>query len=354
QDASLKGKQSTRVGALGTLVPNTWYFVYNGSRQGEIYKFPDVGEVPSAGGVMADVSTDEEPNAKSKKMSVTGVPEGSIATAKAGYLVRFIEADEDGESEVYNIQFGTGKWLTDELTVTESVYDAGKFNFYNLAPETDPGKFGFNKYNMTNLVNNNGTNAFLAYWLSGDIRNDGVVGEDGMVDFAKLDWNQGGNDKSNSVWSILEVVFEELDERNAAIMEFQNTLYDYFDLFTNGTYDFGTAPGQYSQEAYDALDAYFAELFDIDVDDESLTTEWFIAKTQEIKDKYNEVLKSTVPYTLADGYYRIKGGKLFTNALPTGETDEEGNAITEEVELYKYMYSTQSGDDIIARWNTPD
>ena len=138
QDASLKGKQITMGGALGTLEPNTWYFVYNGTRQGEIYKFPDVGEVPSAGGVMADVSTDEEPNAKSKKMSVTGVPEGSIATAKAGYLVRFIEADEDGESEVYNIQFGTGKWLTAELPVTESVYDAGKFNVYNLAPEIGP------------------------------------------------------------------------------------------------------------------------------------------------------------------------------------------------------------------------
>lgn len=345
QDASLKGKQITMGGALGTLEPDTWYFVYNGSRTNEIYKFPDVGEVPDKGGVMTDVSTDEEPNAKAKKMSVTGVPEASIATSKAGYLVRFIDAAEDGESEVYNIQFGTGKYLTEDLTVSESIYEAGKFNFYNIDPEGDPGKFGFNLYNMADLVNNNGTNAFLAYWKSGEIT---------TTDFAALDWNQGGNDTSNSVWSILEVIFEELDERNAAITEFQNTLYDYFDLFTNGTYDFGTDPGQYSQEAYDALDAYFAELFEIDVDDESLTTEWFIAKTQEIKDKYNEFLKSTVPLTLADGYYRIKGAKLFTNTLPTGETDEEGNAITEDVELYKYMYSIQSGENIIARWNTPD
>ncbi|MDE7166193.1 MAG: hypothetical protein K2O17_04105 [Bacteroidaceae bacterium] len=345
QDASLKGKQITMGGALGTLEPNTWYFVYNGSRSAEMERFLNIGDIPDKGGVMTDVSTDEEPNAKSKKMSVTGVPEGSIATAKAGYLVRFIEAGEDGESEVYNIQFGTGKWLTDDLTVSDNIYDAGTFNFYNIDPENDPGKFGFNKYNMEGLVNNQGTNGNLTYWLSGQIE---------TTDYDALDYWKGGNDTSNSVWNILEVVFEELDERNAAIMEFWNTLQDYFDLFTNATFDIGTDPGQYTQESYDEMNNYFEELYNVDDSDESIPTEWFVEKTQEIKDKYNAFLKSVIPYTLADGYYRIKGGKLFTNALPTGETDEEGNAITEEVQLYKYMYSTQSGDDIIARWNTPD
>ena len=61
-----------------------------------------------------------------------------------------------------------------------------------------------------------------------------------------------------------------------------------------------------------------------------------------------------MPFTLADGYYRLRHGVIFRNDIPTGEVDEEGNPVYKTIEVPKYMYSVVSGGKIIARWHTPD
>lgn len=79
------------------------------------------------------------------------------------YLIRFFETETDG---VYNIQFATGKYITENLT-TGSYNEAGNFNVYNINGEAS--HIGWNKFDFANIVDNNGANSTLAYWESGRV-----------------------------------------------------------------------------------------------------------------------------------------------------------------------------------------
>ena len=132
-------KNVTVGGAVAEFEPDTWYFLYQGRPGGGgwgDYTLLEVGEVPTSGGFMTDCGVGNN----LLKKSVNDVPEGSSASAVAAYLVRFLPTADPG---AYNIQFGTGNYLTAPdgtgnsrtLTTATTIYDAGKYNIYNIDPD---------------------------------------------------------------------------------------------------------------------------------------------------------------------------------------------------------------------------
>ena len=226
QTDEFENKSVTVGGAVTTIEPDTWYLMFNGSRPNEMGRFLNADESPTAGGVLYDAGAGQN----ALKKSVLDIPNAGVAANYKQYYVRFVDASGDGESDVYQIQFATGNYLAADRTTIANKYDSGKFNVYTIDPQ-DPGKFGFNLYNMGSLVNNNGTNAILAYWKSGQIT---TTDYDTLV----------GNDTYNSVWNILEINFADIDPIDAAWAE-AGTIIEQYSAYLDGLKaNVGTNPGQ--------------------------------------------------------------------------------------------------------------
>lgn len=124
----------------------------------------------------------------------------------------------------------------------------------------------------------------------------------------------------------------------------------------SGTFVAGTEPGQYDPAAVDAFEAALEaanQLLDYEPGNEP-DAEVSKAATEALIAAYEAVIASRVPFTIADGYYRIRGAMVYVNAFDTGEKDEEGIAITEDREVWKYMLITETDDAINGRWGTPE
>ena len=335
-DASEFENKSVSIGAaVNAIETNTWYVIFNGTRANEMGAFVKVGEMPGTGGVLYD-----NDGSTGLKKNVADIVEGNPASQYLRYFVRLIDASGDGEQNVYQVQFATGKYLAGDLKTLENKYDSGKFNIYPIA-NNEEGLFGFNKYNMAELVNNNGVNGTLAYWKSGELTS---------TDYEELKTA----DTYNSVWSIHPVVLSGIDEREAALNELKAVLTEYEPLI--GNFTAGTEPGQYDAELLEAfknsIEAVKSLEDNPDVMD-SKTAEDFKTMAQAIKDAYAALVASKVPIALADGYYRIKSGMEFFTNEPVEGSDEE-NPETQKVIHDKYMYSHQEGEAITGRWGTPE
>ena len=229
--------------AVNAITPNTWYVIFNGTRANEMGAFVKVGENPGVGGVLYD-----DNDVIAKKKNVADIKEGDPAKNFLHYFVRLIEANEDGEQNVYQVQFATGKYLASNLYTISNKYDSGKFNIYPINDNTE-GLFGFNKYNMANLVNNNGVNGSLAYWKSGEIKS---------TDYNELKTA----DTYSSVWSIHPVILTGMDARDAAYKDLVAVVGEYEPLI--GNFPTGTLPGQYDAELLEAFKASINAVKDLD------------------------------------------------------------------------------------------
>ncbi len=115
----------------------------------------------------------------------------------------------------------------------------------------------------------------------------------------------------------------------------------------------GEAPGQYPAEKVEAFQQALSDAVDGLDNGNNYTTGEIEAFTEAIKETYQAVLDSKIPFTLADGYYRLRHGLIFKNNIPSGEVDDNEQPILVNSDVYKYMYSTLSNGKIIARWGTP-
>ena len=337
------GLKTVSIGtAIDSFTPNTWYFFHQGRVNGGGDGLCDIGAVPSMGGIMTDMGIGED----LIKRSLDDVPANSLVSDKVKYLVRFIPAEEQNEAnDIYTIQFGSGNYLcapngtgdSKTITTTDNVYDAGKYNIYFIEDETAPGHIGINvcdsRGSYQEMIDNNGVNETIVTWSSG--KKTSAVG-------------------SNSTWSIIEVVWGEVEEREAAWNQLKEVLAEYEPLIATITP--GTLPGQYDEELLNAFKNCIQQVKDLDNDPEtldSMTADDFRALAQAIKDAYDAVIASKVPVTLADGYYRIKSGMEFYTETTDPETLETVKTIYD-----KYMFSLFSHNNgkgtFYGNWGTPD
>lgn len=353
-DIDLNNK-SVSVGAVVEVFqPNTWYFLHQGRDVGTgtgQYAPALAGEVPEYGGFMYDNGLNKDV----LKPGVGNVEEESPAKSKAGFLVRFIPSGNEG---AYNIQFGTGRWLTGpannaqsaKFTSSDNVYDAGEFNIYYIDPDNAPGAIGINVYDMSWRIDNNfasssgiATGNTVVTWGSG--KHETVLNDDGMI-------------VSNSIWSIVEIVWGEVEALDEAIRELEDTYMQYEQY--SGQFEVGTEPGQYGEAEVQAFEkallaAYEAGEMAQDPDQaEQWTAEMLNAVRQALIDAYNAVIASQVKYVIASGYYYIKNGYSEDGVPVWYETITNGEGEEETVNVDKYMKAVVSGETIAGRWGSLD
>lgn len=132
-----------------------------------------------------------------------------------------------------------------------------------------------------------------------------------------------------------------LDDFEAALNELTAVCDYYYDKL--GTLSPGTQPGQYSEEAFNTLDNLITQGYGAE---DGYTAAQLKELSQQIKDAYEKLLATFVPFTSAtipDGYYRIRSGMQYTNTI-----DDE------VIDCYKYLYTkTETDGTINARWQTP-
>lgn len=126
---------------------------------------------------------------------------------------------------------------------------------------------------------------------------------------------------------------------SAALQELRETYLVYETYAEPLENNVGTAPGQYSAEAVAAFVAALNTANEMVDGTGTYTADEVKALTATIKATYQAVLDSLIPFTLADGYYRIRHALLFIN---------------NDQEVRKYMYSQLESDKITARWYTPE
>ncbi len=147
---------------------------------------------------------------------------------------------------------------------------------------------------------------------------------------------------------------EKLEDNQVAFNNLIAVYNKYLDAYTTDDYfKVGTNPGDYNAEKVQAFLDVMEEITTADSEIMELSIEELVAKKELIINSYKEAVESRVPYVLADGYYRLRSALTFTNDLPTGEKDGEGNPITAPQEVDKYMYCAISGETISLRWYTP-
>lgn len=110
----------------------------------------------------------------------------------------------------------------------------------------------------------------------------------------------------------------------------------YLDTFKDNA---GTIAGQYLPDAVSAFETTLLRANDIVNGSGTHTAAEVKEIINALKSTYQAVLDSVVPFTLADGYYRIRHALTFIN---------------DDQEVPKYMYSLATEDKIIARWGTPE
>lgn len=244
--------------------------------------------------------------------------DGMKASAASNWLVRFIASETEGQ---YLIQFANGAyWLSagssnsSAINPTTNKYDATSWSIYRVNGDGVDGAgkpvFGINMGNMGARLDNNGNGGTLAIWDSGELKEV----------------------ESNAAWSIVSVEFGELDVRDAALMELQAVYANYSE------YEFvaGTQPGNFGQAEVDAFNAAMDAASEADgPGGASLTAEDLAKMAQDIKDTYEAVLASRVPYavSITPGYYYIKSALDFKTTTTTEATEdpETGEEIPGEI-----------------------
>ncbi|MBP5769791.1 MAG: hypothetical protein J6W75_00295, partial [Bacteroidaceae bacterium] len=168
-----------------------------------------------------------------------------------------------------------------------------------------------------------------------------------------VDETAGNGEEYNAVyWHTAEFnlyPIKHLEEWDVAFNSLNETIekYNYY------SFDTGDYPGQYSDDLantfYDALDNAIGL-----INEGTATIEEMQAAEKAIIDGYEAVIASRVPFpiNITEGYYRIRGAMKYVNNVVI-DHDEEGNDITEEQEVDKYLYSVVEGGKIWGRWNTP-
>ena len=308
--------------AQGEMVPGKWYFLHSSRNpNSSASEFAEVGgTVPSAGGFVTDKGLGSAVLLTTSSVidEVTN-EEGVSANTYMANLVRFVAVE--GEEGAYNIQFGTGNWMADSPasgTVNNNNYiagNAGKYNFYLVTiggvPNTT-GRFGWNKYDMANRVDNNGAGNGVVFWAEGE-----TTGEsEGYATDADI--------KGNKIWQIYDiVVVGDLDKYEET---FNALLKDFTDIgmqnggsiiddLTAGV-NVGDQPGNYRPEDVNAFlekHTYIDELMYI-MEEEGLEGLQAIFPTAEDLEKFHEeyvaswnhMINNRVPRAMSGiqpGYY---------------------------------------------------
>lgn len=329
----LNGKSVTVGPALADFTPNTWYFLHQ-SRVGGSDKgtHSEVGELPQTGGFLHDRGT----TTAVRKSALSDVPDGSLATAKAGYLVRFIAST--AVEGAYVVQFGTGNYLDETLTngTSAAITGAQDFNVYKI--NGVDGNFALNKWNMGAILDNNGVGNNVSFWANGQVTTL----------------------ENNNNWAIHEAKFTALSDRELAMTEASAVFAEYNPK--KGTFTGGTAPGNYAPEAVTAFEAAVDALAEIDGPEaDDLTTEDIKARTQAVLDTYQALLLTKVPYamTVTPGYYFFSSAMTFNETVTTPEqedpsTGETTPGTTTTIHPKKGMYSVLEGGQAYARWMTAE
>lgn len=235
QATELDGK-IIKIGKVRTeVVPGEWYFLHtprNPNQDADAYA-TDEGDIQSFGGLVYDNTSDVKVTATSVIDDLTG-QDGVSAAEHMNKIVRFVAVA--GEENVYNIQFGNGKWMADSPrseTLTHNQYLgglAGKYNFYPVKFNGTPnsrGRFGWNKFDMANRVDNNGAGGTIVFWGEGEnlAGNEDITCED-----------ESGI-KGNRVWEIFAVdIVGEKDPYEGAVESLVSVL-DEIDAREGGLLD---------------------------------------------------------------------------------------------------------------------
>ena len=165
------------------------------------------------------------------------------------------------------------------------------------------------------------------------------------------------NNSGNYYWHAAEFQLYpvlSIDELAIAKRDLADVYVQYIDYVEYFETNAGTEPGMYDEAAVAAFLAAMDAANAVDEPGAVFTAEELRGIIDNIKSTYAIARDSMIPLTVADGYYRLRSGMIFINNVPTGEVDEDGNAITEDREMEKYMYSVIEGEQIYARWHTPD
>lgn len=213
-----------RIGKVQTeVVPGTWYFLHtprNPDQSADAFA-TDEGDIQSFGGLVYDNGTNLKVSATADIDLLTS-EEGASANDHMAKFVRFVAVS--GEDDVYNIQFGTGKWMADapgSATLSHNQYLgglAGQYNFYPVKFNGTPnskGRFGWNKFNMADRVDNNGAGNTVVFWGTGEnlAGNEDITCED-----------ESGI-KGNRIWEIFEVeIMGDKDPYESAVEGLVNVL----------------------------------------------------------------------------------------------------------------------------------
>lgn len=341
------------------MVPGQWYFVHTPRNPNQnASNYATVGDyIGGEGGLVHETDDLKILVTTSEKMTEMNSEEGVPYETCKNCFVRFIEVE--GEDGAYYIEFASGNFMADSPangTVNKfqmQAGQAGKYNFYLIKngdteePNT-AGRFGWNKYNMQNRVDNNGAGGTVVFWESGEITkaesNEEIIG--------------------NNVWEIFDI--EILGDADA-----YQTAYDA--LYTKvAAYDpnaiqdlrdgknVGTSWGNYLPADVDAfLKAYdlaYQVLLDgsNDLDDikDTYPTPESLAKLGTDLDAAKKAMDDNkLPITMdniAPGYYFINSALNFsatrdTLILCTAEQADSINKANADVEGF---IQKQEGDTL--------
>ena len=328
QATHLEGKKIRMGLAQGEMVPGEWY-ILNTARaaKSDWSGFVMPGEPAQAGGIVFDQGVGQATwQSTNEKQNEFCSDAGVSANDHMNYLVRFVPVE--GEEGAYNIQFGNGNWLSGDAvngTVSPTQYlggMAGKYNFYLIkfkesGEPNQAGRFAWNQYNMGSRMDNNGCNATLNYWLSGEYFAEGDMASE----------PDGSAIKYTNVWQIFDIeVLGDEDPYESAFQSLLNTVneiagrdnYVWLQNLVNGE-NVGNSYGNYRTEDVAALLAIYNKLAEIitEVDGGAgmdyvmgfyPTVENLKAVQEDLKAAEKKVTANKIPLAIPDiapGYYTI-------------------------------------------------
>ncbi len=335
QVEELQGLKAVEVGdevmLMDQIVPETqWYAVYQ-QRNGGGYWWSAPAEYNAPKGYAANTVC---------MSNGTEVLEGSpLASTVAANIVRFLLTEEG----YFNVQFGNGTYMMSAghagvVKYTENIAEAAQIRMYNITTEdgiTNEGHWAFNFVDNDVRIDNNGKGNSVAGWGNGTNTSIG-----------------GNND-----FQIYAINFVEVSELYAAINEAMNVHAEYVDYYN--TFDEllnPGVPGNYDAAAVAAFQAALDAISVLDSPDgEEMTVEQIKAMAQAIKDTYEAVLASKIPWAVdvEEGYYLIQTSPFFYESRDT-EDPSTGEIIPSTTYLSKGLYASPSGENFFAVWGTYD
>ena len=346
-----------KIGAQQTDVEaGKWYFLHtprnmNQSVTSSDYADSNDGVIQSKGGLVYD-NTQSVVVSATSKIDELLAEEGVSSNDYLKMLVRFVAVE--GETDVYYIQFGTGKWMAanpGSATCTNNQYiagEAGKYNFYHPTIDGVPstlGRFAWNGYNMAQRVDNNGAGSNVVFWSEGEVTGEGEG------------WTTEEEIGGNKIWEIFEV--EVLGEADKYQEAFDALLADYTSITSQGDgtvidqliagENVGNKPGNYRTEDVEAFLALHAQVEEFMMLAETEGMEAIQAQfptPEDLKafnDKYvaawNHMIENKVPLAMSGiepGYYTFNSCLYWYTTKSDSvfytqeEADSINNALVEE------------------------